>query len=227
MRKYRCPYCGEEGITASKKAFQFNTPRARRGLQMKYGCPSCDKKYMLQQRYPLSQGSGLLSIALSISLLLSAALFIIAVLFENYSVIFTLTFFVFVIMLIVMPLWNLKICGITQFNDAIQQNVLLPPNATVELTTSTRRIDNLDILGVRFSEKTRKVRFAEAFRGEIVPVVFYKKSKDQAPPLQVTFMKAEFIPAELLHEGAQFTVVDNGEDIATGTIVKLLQDDET
>ena len=224
MRKYRCPYCGEEAITTFMKAFQLNTAKARNGSQMKHRCPRCSKSFMPFRRYQDSKGNTIFANALIFLILLSILSFVMLLIFRNHVSFFVFFSFWVVTMFIIGPLSNLLSCGITQFSTEQRENIFLSPNAVVEITTPTIRIDNLDILGIRFSDKTRVVRLAEAFTGGIVPAIFYKKNKDQQPPLQVTFMKTKFIPAELLYVGARFTVVDNDKDIATGTILELLED---
>lgn len=104
--------------------------------------------------------------------------------------------------------------------------VLPEPNAKVIIKRSTGKIRHLYIYGIKFDRKTNNARFHEAFTNDLVPVVFHKKDKKQEGETEVTIMKKEFIPDELLFYGSEFTVMDNGKEIASGLIVSVYEPTE-
>ena len=50
-----------------------------------------------------------------------------------------------------------------------------------------------------------------------------KKDKKQEGEIEVTIMKKEFIPDDLLFYGSEFTVIDNGKEIASGLLVSVYE----
>lgn len=85
------------------------------------------------------------------------------------------------------------------------------------------KIRYLDIYGVRIKKKTNNVRFHETFKNDLIPVVFLNEKRMENLP--VHFMKAEYIPDELLYNDAELEIVDNGKVIAKGRLKVTSRDD--
>lgn len=220
MKKHRCPYCGEESITAFNKMLCNNL--GKRAHLNKFGnpCPSCGQHYMVASRAHTLINILLLLVEYGVPLLL------LILAFDN--VFFAALFIVYITVIsafAIIPFRNYFFMALTQYDQENFRHILLDPNADVTLNTS-QKIKHLDIFGIRFREHTDVVRFHETFTNDLVPVVFYKDKKHSSNELKVTVMKAQFVPEALLHEGAEFSVIDNGEEIATGVFTAVYPPDE-
>ena len=222
LKRYRCPYCGEEKVTPGQKAFYYYNGRGRL-YRMKQGnlCSECTQYFISIPRYQYGKYIDVFVFAVPFLFFVYLTFFV-----SLYYIALLMVYFL-VSLFVLAPIYNLLFCALSQFDQETQKPVKLDPNAQIEIREQSGRIENLDILGVKFSEKTRVARFFEAFTNQLVPVVFYKENRKQKSPLRATFMKSEFIPPALLREGAEFTVIDNGKRVATGVIVKLFQSDRT
>ena len=220
MKKYRCPCCGEECITTAYKMFPPYTGEGGRDRsERKLGteCPKCTERYLSRGRYGDHFANGIF-VFYFVSAFFLAGLSLIT---GGFWIL--LTFPMLFPISVAFSIYKRSYFALVKCDRYKNEPMYLDHNAVVEISNATQRIENLDILGIRFSEKTCNVRFAEVFTGGLVPVVFYKDQKKQISRYRVTFMKSEHIPKELLQVDAEFTVVDNGVDIATGTIIKLVE----
>ena len=220
MKKYRCPCCGEESITLSNKIFSYEVknPRARYVNYDGNRCPSCGGVFLPIAKYKNSLHTKIIFILTFISFIYSIYL----VFFVNTNYAFIYLALMIILPLIIAPIFNIN-RAITMYDRKSNKHIIPETNAKFAIEKNTNKIDNLDIYGVKFHKKTNKVRFHEAFTNQLVPVVFHKNSKNQQGELEVTIMKMEFIPKELLVEGSKFTVVDNGKEVATGEILMVYE----
>ncbi len=148
------------------------------------------------------------------------SMFLVLFVSTNYALIYLVL--MIIIPLVVAPLFSIN-RALTMYDREKHKHIVPQTNAKLIIDIKTNRIDNLDIYGIRFHQKTNTVRFHETFTNDLVPVVFHKDNKKQDGELEVTIMKMKFIPKELLIEGSKFTVVDNGEEIATGEILTVYE----
>ena len=219
MKKYRCPYCGEESITTLNKMLCNNL--GKRTYFNKFGnpCPLCGKHYMVTTR-----AHTLINIIFLLAEYGVPLLFLILCFF---NMLWSIPFILYITILnafLIIPIRNHFFMAIVQYNQEKLRPIFLDPNADITLSTS-QRIKHLDIYGIRFRERTNVVRFHETFTNDLVPVVFYPGKKNALDQMKVTVMKSQFIPEFLLQEGAEFTVIDNGEEIATGVFKTIYPTD--
>lgn len=225
MKKYRCPCCGEECITLRQKIYcSHYDPRGYKSVKDSYGtrCPDCGGMY---ENYLKSRAK-----LYYISLVISSAVFLPLVfltLFVNTIYAGPLALYFLLHIFIIVPLLNISLPLVkykhTEDDREVMEYVVPEPNAKVIIKRSTGKINNLDIYGIKFDRKTNNVRFHEAFTNDLVPVVFHKKDKKQEGETEVTIMKKEFIPDDLLFYGSEFTVIDNGKEIASGLLVSVYE----
>ena len=246
MKKYRCPVCGEECITLRKKIFTYSLPSRGRDYNGNI-CPKCGGMFM---PYP-KRGIKFYIEAVIISLLISSG-FLLTIFVSSAFVLLMVSSFFF-IPLLIMPLFSIDYplvkykrvdlmyerpaLGRRAFSD--HRGFIIPePNARIRLKQKTGKIGHLDIYGIRFEQKTKAVRFREEFADGLVPVVFHtesEKRKSEAKPKEklndgeseVTLMNMKFIPEELLYFGSEFTVIDNGKEIASGLIMSVYEPAES
>ena len=203
MKKFRCPYCGEETV------FLRHNGRINRGV---ITCGECNR--------PVRDWM----ISSFVRILLISSLFLILVLLFFLTIRVSLGFLIPFVMypFLLMALSTVSIGPFVPYDIETGRMVDREPNADFVLDNA-KKIRNFGIYGVRFQKKTRVVRFHETFTDDLVPVVFYVDRRKPRNVWPVTIMKAEFIPEELLEDGAEFTVVDNGREIATGRIAKVYE----
>ena len=185
-------------------------------------CPDCGGMY---ENYLKSRAK-----LYYISLVISSAVFLPLVfltLFVNTIYAGPLALYFLLHIFIIVPLLNISLPLVkykhTEDDREVMEYVVPEPNAKVIIKRSTGKINNLDIYGIKFDRKTNNVRFHEAFTNDLVPVVFHKKDKKQEGETEVTIMKKEFIPDDLLFYGSEFTVIDNGKEIASGLLVSVYE----
>lgn len=215
MKKYRCPCCGEECITLSNKIFSYEivNPKTRYVNFNGNRCPSCGGIFLPQIKYKNSLPSKIiLFLVVAILIYLFYLVFFVS---TNYA--FICLALLFIHPLIIAPISSIN-RALTMYDREKRKHIIPEANAKFIIDKITGKIDNLDIYGVKFKKHTNVIRFHETFTDGLVPVVFYKDSKNQQGELKVTIMKTEFIPKELLVEGSEFSVIDNGKEIATGKI---------
>ena len=217
-KKYRCPCCGEESISLKKKIFHFAARGTATGTFGGNSCPQCGEKFK-----PVTRYSGIFNIGYQVLLYLFGALSLLGLLMYTTLFLWLFVSYCFLLVFIVFPLHNYLFSAIAPLKQKIYGDNIFEANAIVEISSAVKRMENLDIYGLQFMETTKNKRFIELFPEGLVPIVIHKMKKKQKSPFHVMIMKAEFIPSELLHAGAQFTLVDNGIDIAMGTVVKLLK----
>ncbi len=222
MKKYRCPCCGEECITFANKNFCY---RLRHYLYMQMDmsgnkCPECGGLFKIYHK------SGVRICVEAIIIIVSLLLAIYLTVFRSpiYAIIVLLSAILFPYLILPLMSIDLPIVKYNRANYHKETRFTVPkPNAVVNLQQSKRKINNLYIYGIRFYKKTNTVRFHEAFTNDLVPVVFHKKDKKQEGETEVTIMKKEFIPDDLLFYGSEFTVIDNGKEIASGLLVSVYE----
>lgn len=218
MKKYRCPYCGEESITSANKLLCNNIGRRRHLYKIGNACPACGQYYAVRFR-----GSRWID-ALFLLLIVGVPLLFLILGFWNplYCALSVLTASVGNAFLLI-PLQNRLFGVITQYDQEDFYHVRLDPNAEITLTDTTNAIKDQDIYGIRFDKRADLPRFREVFKNDLVPVVFFREKGDRSRTMRVTVMKSQYVPDTLLCEGAAFTVVDNGREIATGVFKTVYQ----
>ena len=94
------------------------------------------------------------------------------------------------------------------------------PNCRVRLNDS-KYIRKMWVYGLKFSTETKNVKFKERFADGLVPAQFYP-AKDGSNEFEIRIIGKEFVPDEVLFEGAEFLVEDiDGIFICKGKITKL------
>ena len=218
MKKYRCPCCGEECISLSNKIFSYEIKNPRSSYVNLDGnkCPCCGDVFLPINKY---KNSLLTKILLFLVLFFCIyTLYLIFFVSPNYALIYL--GLMFICPLIFAPMLSLN-RAITRYDRENSKHIIPKANAKFIIDYNANKIDNLDIYAIKFHKKTNIVRFHETFTNDLVPVVFHKQTKKQQGELEVTIMKMEFIPKEFLVEGSKFTIVDNGEEIATGKVLTV------
>lgn len=218
MKKYRCPCCGEECITLRDKIFSYEIKNSRARYANFDGnrCPLCNGVFLPKKRYKNSLLSKIILILTFILFLYS--LYLVFFVSTNYALIYLPLAIVFP--LIIAPIFSIN-RALTMYDREKHEHIIPQVNAIFLIDKNIDKIDNLDIYAIKFQTKTNIVRFHEAFTNDLVPVVFHKHTKNQRGELEVTIMKMKFIPENLLIKGSKFTIVDNGEEIATGKITTV------
>lgn len=225
MKKYRCPCCGEECITLRQKIYcsHYDT-HGYASVKDSHGtrCPDCGGMYenYLKARVKLYY----------IELVIFSAIFLPLVfltLFVNTLYAGALALYFLLLVFLIVPLLNISLPIVKYKNreddPEVMEYVVPEPNAKVIIKRSTGKIRHLYIYGIKLDRKTNNARFHEAFTNDLVPVVFHKKDKKQEGETEVTIMKKEFIPDDLLFYGSEFTVIDNGKEIASGLLVSVYE----
>lgn len=216
MKKYRCPCCGEECITLRNKIFCYQASNGKNAWADISGnrCPECGGIFKI---FPKP----------CVRLYIEVAIVLLFLLFMLYLIFFINTIYTLIVLLfaflypfLIAPLLSIDL-PIVKYNREEKKFIIPEHNAKVTLKRLTEKVNHLDIYGIKFNQKTNNVRFHETFTNDLVPVVFHKDSKKQQGKSEVTIMKMDFIPKELLFEGSEFTVIDNGKEIATGKITKV------
>ena len=211
MKKYRCPYCGDECLTYFLR--NFTSGFRSEYYQEKGGsrCPYCHNYFM---PYIRNKAIRIASVVLTVAVL---GVFFVLALFVDYRYYLLFAISVGLLTLLDSVVYCLS-ASITQYDQKEHKNIMPAKDKDREIVLDTpcAKIRYLDIYGVRFLKKTNNVRFHEAFKNDLVPVVFLreKRTKNQT----VHFMKTEFIPEGMLCDNAELEIVDNGKIIAKGRL---------
>lgn len=205
MKKYRCPYCGEECITS------YDISRACRsnkiidavrtvGVIMFFVLMVLDVIFACASHLSVNETIGM-------------------VLFVSTCAVFPLLLISLIIMFI-----HRGIVGVALVRCPGEESFYESQNAHVMLTGSCVKIKNSGIYGLKFDIRVRERRFLETFKNELVPAVFHREGKSRnRGPINVELMKRDFIPKELLRVGSSFAVWDNGKVIGHGMITEILE----
>ena len=234
MKKRRCPVCGKECVTL-RNIFRcyalhdkYSYIRDRDGGK----CPECGGLFL---PYP-KPGVGRYIAQAAVGAIIIASVLLAVFVSSVYLLIMFPLFFL--IPLVILPLISAKepLVRFKRGDYTDYREYIIPkPNARVIMKRGSGEINDLDIFGLRFDEKTRAARFREAFTDGLVPAVFHKgRKKRECEPeivlnegeLEVTIMDMKFIPEDLLFCGSGFTVMDNGKEIASGLIVSVYEQAE-
>ena len=216
MKKYRCPCCGEECITLSNKIFCYQASNGKNAWVDISGnrCPECGEIFKI---FPQPCIRLYIEVAIVILFLLFM-IYLIAFVNSLYSLLVLL--FAFLYPMVIAPLLSINL-PIVKYSRKDKKFIVPESNAKLMLKDPVAKFNHLDIYGLQFHLKTKNVKFHETFTNGLVPVVFHKNGREQQAELKVTIIKTEFIPKELLFEGSEFTVIDNGKEFATGKITKV------
>ena len=104
------------------------------------------------------------------------------------------------------------------FSRFVEKSVF--PNCKVKLNDS-KYIRKMWVYGLKFETETKNVKFKERFTDGLVPAQFYP-SKNGDNEFEIRIIGREFVPDEILFEGAEFLVEDiDGIFICKGKITKL------
>lgn len=233
MKKYRCPYCGEEGISLWQKYNAYDPPNkgetfgsfdgnrsyliehSHRGWRRQFSfCKNCHN--LLRNHYTNKLGHYTYLCLIFIPILIFIALAI----WHNPLFIIAILSYVFILVeFVLLPLDSILLCNYTCCSDNLEA-YMPKANAKIEIIDAKKQIKNLSVLGVRFSKNTTDRKFHEAFENDIIPAIFFKKSKIC---YEVRFMKTKFIPVNLYTVNAEFTVIDNGKEVAKGMISEIFE----
>ncbi|MBE7027120.1 MAG: hypothetical protein E7410_06150 [Ruminococcaceae bacterium] len=229
MKYYRCPHCGEPGISAfhknihAKTHYNMATASFEDLLKDDKGevCIYCNKPYVISPRYHWTPFV-LLSIAACLAPFVILFLSIFAF-HRNAGLAILMILLIPVITLAMSYLLKLPCAPLPADKDTMKKiNVM--SNVSVELLEIAKNIHNYDIHAIKFDAKTENVRFKEAFTHERVPVMFLKKTRAQVSIVEAYVIKKEFVPDELLFVGSSFSIIDTkGTVIGKGRIHKIFQ----
>lgn len=229
MKYYRCPHCGELGISAfykntqAKTHYNFLTATFEDLLKNDKGeiCKCCNKPYVLRPRYSSTLyvltyvGIIIYNIAMLIASLIVAA--------NTYYLGFYLTPIMMVASFSFYWIPKLLCAPVASDKETLQKLDRLS-NVSVELLEISKNIHNYDIHVIKFDAKTENIRFKEAFAKGLVPIMFLKKTRAQITPIEAYIIRKEFVPDELLFVGSSFSIVDTkGNIIGKGKIHKIYQ----
>ena len=93
------------------------------------------------------------------------------------------------------------------------------PNSRV-MIAYTNKIKPMWVYGLKFETETKNVKFKERFTDGLVPAQFYP-AKDGSNEFEIRIIGKEFVPDEVLFEGAEFLVEDiDGIFICKGKVIK-------
>ena len=215
MKRYRCPYCGEACVTWVQRVYgagRWNRINGTFGTP----CTSCHHLFVSRPRY-----SGPWLAALLFVELLPLIAFGLLAFLANSFMFCGFAIYLVLYTAVLLPMRAIFSMGLTQYDQKARKPVLPEPNVFLALESSGNRIDNLDIFGLRFENRTRNVGFREVFPDGLVPVVLYKDRRRDPGLCKAVLMNSASIPPDLLTEGAAFTIVDNDVIIAKGTIAKI------
>lgn len=222
MKKFRCPHCGEEGIPFIYKYI---------GAEMVYGdfemeehfrpekgrnCTECNKPLAIRPRYNTLWFWALVILPLCMIPLHILLSFLHIVSFGWIVLVFPLSLILCSVILVTG-------CGyITVDSRHFRRNQPMS-NVMLDLTDVKKNIHNYDIYTMKFDARTENYRFAETFKGKMVPVMFYRKKIKQTYPIEAYIIKSEFIPENLFCKGSTFVLYDGTKEIARGNIKTIFQ----
>ncbi len=229
MKYYRCPHCGEPGISAlykntfAKTHYNLLNIKFEDLLRNDNGevCKYCKKMYVIRPRYNSTHyvlayvGMMIFNIAILIANLYFAK--------NSHYLSYYLT------PVILAPFfgtyWIPKLmCAPLPADKKTMKKIDIMSNVSVELLEIAKNIHNYDIHAIKFDAKTYNIRFKEVFNKEQVPIMFLKRTRAQISPIEAYIIKKEFVPEDLLFEGSTFSIIDTkGTVIGKGKIRKILQ----
>ncbi len=231
MKYYRCPHCGEPGISAlyknlmARTHYLFINMRFEDIIQKDKGeiCTYCNKPYVLRPRY--SSSLYVLTYILA-RFIFPVAWIIAAIIIEG-----RVDVFLGILMILFFPaaIWGMRclpklLCAPVASDKETLQKIDRLSNVSVELLEIAKNIHNYDIHVIKFDAKTENMRFKEAFDKEQVPIMFLKKTRAQTTPIEAFIIKKEFVPEDLLFVGSTFSIIDTkGTIIGKGKIHKIYQ----
>ncbi len=215
QKRYRCPACGEACVTRIQRVYESGRMNRISGV-FGTSCSSCGHLFVSSPRYP-----GKWLTVWSLAELLPLLLFILLAYLVTPLMLCGFVLYMVLYTAVILP-WRIsRTTGLTQYDQEARRPVKPEPNVRLALDMTGERIENLDIYGLRFEKQTRNARFREVFTDGLVPVIFYRDGPRESGPWKAALLKPEYIPSDLLAVGAAFTIVDNGEMIAKGTITEL------
>lgn len=238
MKKYRCPYCGEECITlfydisCSRRSYNHNYGSINDGKYATGSCNNCCKLFMTRPHHSnkiIYTICNVGIIMLSVLLVLDFIFILTSRLTVNETIamiLIVLTFAAFILCLIGGLIFTIYrwIDGVALVRYPGEEPFYESQNARVMLTGPCVKIKNLGIYGLKFDIRVRERRFLETFKNEFVPAVFYREGRNlNRGPINVELMKRDFIPKEFLRVGSSFAVWDNGKVIGHGMITEILE----
>lgn len=238
MKKYRCPFCGEECITlfydisCSRRSYNHNMALYNDGKYAKGSCNNCCKLFTTRPHHSnkiIYTICNVGIIMLSVLLVLDFIFILTSRLTVNETIakiLIVLTFAAFILCLIGGLIFTIYrwIDGVALVRYPGEEPFYESQNARVMLTGPCVKIKNLGIYGLKFDIRVREGRFLETFKNELVPAVFYREGRNlNRGPINVELMKRDFIPKELLRVGSSFAVWDNGKVIGHGIITEILE----
>lgn len=231
MKYYRCPHCGEPGISAlyknlmARTHYLFINMRFEDIIQKDKGeiCSCCNKPYVLRPRYSTS--------LYVLTYILARFVFPVAWIIASLIVENRVDLFLGIMMFLFSPaviygvgcLPKLLCAPVASDKETLQKIDRLS-NVSVELLEIAKNIHNYDIHAIKFDAKTENIRFKETFFHERVPIMFFKKKRAQVSRVEAYIIKKEFVPDDVLFVGSSFSIIDlKGTVIGRGKIHKIYQ----
>lgn len=218
MKKFRCPNCGAECLTIADKCYSgykgyYNRRTIKRLIAR--SCTRCFAYYLLKIKRPLAYTL--------YQLVIFTAPFIICILFDVNKVGFIICYLLsmlFFVPLISVDLGNVLFANFIIYDKELDIRIPPMPNGSVIITKSMRRIYKLDVYGAKFFKDIESTieqdKFRKEFTDGLVPILFHERGKNQ--PINITILRKEYVPTELIYEGSEFVLIDNGKEIASGYI---------
>lgn len=228
-KMHRCPHCGQKSFMylltmdfrgiRSLENLDYNAPVSfSKNFSYYLKCKHCEGKSNIYTAK--GQVFGDLIYFLCILILLS--------LVGSLIMLKGLTMYTAVaaaVVLMNLPIWYYLSCRnncLIPLDDSDGRQTLLKikSNCRVRLNDS-KYIRKMWVYGLKFSTETKNIKFKERFTDGLVPAQFYP-AKDGSNEFEIRIIGREFVPDEVLFEGAEFLVEDiDGIFICKGKITKL------
>ncbi len=234
-KMHRCPYCGGKGYSF------FTTSRTRhsryisRNNYNKYGtrdygggcdecindnltsvCNACNNRSAVYR----NDGETLAFVILMLFILILTV--VLSVLHDVVGFFVPLiSLVILIILLYVSSFYSCYFGCLLPIRHEGSRNYLMvsSPNCKVKLNDN-KYIRKMWVYGLKFSTETKNIKFKERFTDGLVPAQFYP-AKDGSNEFEIRIIGKEFVPDEILFEGAEFLVEDiDGLFICKGKVTK-------
>ena len=222
MKRYRCPYCGEECISRFRKGYGFgqhyknfkgtNSDLSYLFSYVKNGylCPECKRYFVTTVNYGIRSKIIWLIILIPMAIMLLLAIdtldFRIAIAAVAYFIL--IKFLILPIFLIATPF--------VLYDENAKKKIDLIPDAVLSLKKNSKSLKKMRIYGVKPKTPVTVGRFNVFHKDGLIPCRICEEfEKDE---YRVTLMDIKLLPESFYSEFSEIEVIDNKKIIATGKI---------
>lgn len=220
-KMHRCPHCGEKGykFTATMLGNRQNPTKSALVVNIGMSCERCGKRCASATDYSQLKTNRKLVWIPAVFLLLDVFLIVSSLLrWVLPAVVVFLIGGVYLISVILFSSYLGYLIPLKQ--DSAKAIIETHPNCKVKLNDN-KYIRKMWVYGLKFETETKNIKFKERFTDGLVPAQFYP-SKNGDNEFEIRIIGREFVPDEVLFEGAEFLVEDiDGIFICKGKITKL------